>query len=380
MAPPNRARQYGGGRGGFDLGALLLGVFGNGGAEELNPDFGGDEESIRAERGDYKSEIDTENPYKKGNWANRMLGGQGSAKNAEFKINQIEQARQQEFLRDMEKVKLAGELTRIGATTEAEKMLMGVKQKYAAELENLQNTNQLGQIEKKGQVDIKTDKKQSKNRLRELIKGGEVTKDVNLSRQTGEANMGFGRFPGSKVTPEFEELADSAARKGFELKPKMMETELAKQQGLAATSGYIPVSEGNALFNAVSPSRDVSILHRPIPANPITGQGGRQAQMSVQPTQILKPPTQATADAAPSPVSLLRPTEVGQQANPEVMENQNGTRMLIKPSGREVGNGLLTLPPDSDTLAKRLRARRQAEELLGMLGNESQLSGQWPPR
>lgn len=378
MAPPNRARQYGGGRGGFDAGSLILGMFGSGGQTLENEQFGKDEESWRAETGDYKSKFDSESPYKKGNLANRMLGGQGSEKNAEYKVDKQRMQQQFELQKDMEKAKLANELAAAGFQRESSLLLESTSAANRAKLQEASDKAASERIGLGGKEDRATLEKKSELTRGDVTHSGEVTKGVTAAELLGKFNADkLGVYPSTREMPALGDKLQNNAMYNADKASKFTDASLLLNENQAKRAGYLDIGSSGTM-DISSPDKRVTMFDKGAEAG--LNSPARKPSVFTQPTKFnLENETvgvgvqqsQASPRTMPATSSLIM-RDVGTRDNGE-MVNENGKKMVTKQGG------LIGLPAtQEELLAERLRKKRSLIEMQDLLMTPQ--SAQWPPR
>lgn len=365
MAPPNRARQYGGGKGGFDLGALLLA---GAGMPQANPDFGQDQETANVTQG---KNVDVESPYKKPSWIGRYAGNNANQLNMEYKLGKESMLMQQQFQQDLEKIRLANELVRIGANTEAEKVIAGVKDGFVRgqqqqahgfriDEQALDNLNRLGQIELTGQ---------------EARKTGQQSSDLLLRNQSADNlekfNMGQGLYPDSVPTPENRAALQSNFSVKQSLVPRNLEAQTKLAEGQALVSAIRDIGASGTIDFA-SPGRTAFLPVKGTEGNELLGTRERDPEMITQQTRVTSPLLNSRVDTSQvivdPGIGMNNPADQG--GNPS---ERGPVKITAKPPAAAQTIGL---PEDYDTKAKRLKKKRSLEETNSLLP----LVGSWPPR
>jgi len=381
MAPKNRARSFGGGGGGgLDLGALLL--MGAGMPTE-NPMFGMDEESFRAETGDYKSKFDGESPFKKTNAIQRYAGNDSDIRNAEYKLGKQQMQQQFELQKDMEKVKLANELAAAGFQRESAMLLESTSAGNRAKLQEASDKAAAERIGLGGKEDRTTLEKKSELTRGDVTHQGEVTKGVTAADLLGKFNAEkLGVYPSTKEMPVLSEKLQNNAMYNADKASKFTDASLLLNENNARKAGYLDIGSSGTM-DISSPDKRVTLFDKGAEAG--LGTPGRKPSVFTQPTKLnldKEPKTdgvagvgvqqgQATPRTMPATSNLIM-RDVGTRDNGE-MVNENGKKMVTKQGG------LIGLPAtEEQLLAEKLRKRRSMIEIQDLLMTPQ--SGQWPPR
>lgn len=376
MAPKNRARSFGGGGGGgIDLGALLL--MGAGMPAE-NPMFGMDEESFRAETGDYKSKFDGESPYKKTTAIQRYAGNDADQRNAEYKLSKQQMQQQFELQKDMEKVKLANELAAAGFQRESAMLLESTSAGNRAKLQEAADKAAAERIGLGGKEDRLTLAEKSRLTQADTKAAGDVTKDVTAAELLGKFNADkLGVYPSTKEMPALGDKLQNNAMYNADKASKFTDASLLLNENNAKRAGYLDIGSSGTM-DISSPDKRVTMFDKGAEAG--LSSPARRPSVYTQPTKfnlenesvgVGVQQSQASPGTMPATSNLIM-RDVGTRDNGE-MVNENGKKMVTKQGG------LIGLPATQEgLLAERLRKKRSLIEMQDLL--MAPQSGQWPPR
>jgi hypothetical protein len=182
----------------------LSGLAGSPEMAKANPQFLQDEESWRASTGDYKSKFDGSKPYKSPGFFGRLAKNPGDLKNTEYMLDKEAMLMEHGLKQDMEKVKLANELVRIGENTKAEQVIAEVKdglvrgqqqQQHGFKLDQQaqDNLQRIGQIELTGnQTRLSDDNRSWNSKAEASQKAGFESNAAKTAQEYAEKNLRLG--------------------------------------------------------------------------------------------------------------------------------------------------------------------------------------------